>query len=370
MDSFAATIPRPAGGRVPQWPAVGSRPGWSSLVPVGELVHETFRSFVARQFATAGRAWLESLPKTLAAVAAECGPRLGAELHGGVLACVLEARTALGEEVVLKVAGPWDRPHDEIACLRRWGGRGAPRLIHADPYRGAFLLERIRPATAATDATADEVARLIGLLHTAPADPVPPLGEVVRARIEQAVAQGRPLPSRPRRRLLRSSGWRAKRPSRCCSTATSTTATSCAARCAAWPPSTRCPLSGTRPTTPRTGRTRTGSRASGSGSRRSRGRSARTRATSGAGARWSRCTAEGPQPTLCCKVLRRCAAVRLIQSGRWPPPTRSPPARRSPSAAREHEIYRLDALQSRYDVLRLPYTLRILLENVLRTRTA
>src|SRR5918995_1791084 len=32
----------------------------------------------------------------------------------------------------------------------------------------------------------------------------------------------------------------------------------------------------------------------------------------------------------------------------------------------EHEIYRLDALQSRYDVLRLPYTLRILLENVLR----
>jgi aconitate hydratase len=32
----------------------------------------------------------------------------------------------------------------------------------------------------------------------------------------------------------------------------------------------------------------------------------------------------------------------------------------------EHEIFRLDALQSRYDVLRLPYTLRILLENVLR----
>jgi aconitate hydratase len=32
----------------------------------------------------------------------------------------------------------------------------------------------------------------------------------------------------------------------------------------------------------------------------------------------------------------------------------------------QHEIFRLDALQSRYDVLRLPYTLRILLENVLR----
>jgi len=35
-------------------------------------------------------------------------------------------------------------------------------------------------------------------------------------------------------------------------------------------------------------------------------------------------------------------------------------------AGRELEIFRLDALQSRYDVFRLPYTLRILLENVLR----
>jgi aconitate hydratase len=33
----------------------------------------------------------------------------------------------------------------------------------------------------------------------------------------------------------------------------------------------------------------------------------------------------------------------------------------------KHEIFRLDALQSSHDVLRLPYTLRILLENVLRT---
>ena len=31
-----------------------------------------------------------------------------------------------------------------------------------------------------------------------------------------------------------------------------------------------------------------------------------------------------------------------------------------------HEVFRLDALQSRYDVARLPYTLRILLENLLR----
>ena len=33
---------------------------------------------------------------------------------------------------------------------------------------------------------------------------------------------------------------------------------------------------------------------------------------------------------------------------------------------RSYEIFRLDALQAGYDVARLPYTLRVLLENVLR----
>ena len=46
--------------------------------------------------------------------------------------------------------------------------------------------------------------------------------------------------------------------------------------------------------------------------------------------------------------------------------TASEPARRSQSATQSFEIVRLDALQSQYDVFRLPYTLRILLENVLR----
>src|SRR5436189_3904779 len=34
---------------------------------------------------------------------------------------------------------------------------------------------------------------------------------------------------------------------------------------------------------------------------------------------------------------------------------------------RTYEIYRLDALQSRYDVARLPFSLKVLLENLLRT---
>lgn len=34
---------------------------------------------------------------------------------------------------------------------------------------------------------------------------------------------------------------------------------------------------------------------------------------------------------------------------------------------RSYEIFRLDALQSKYDIARLPYSLKILLENLLRT---
>ena len=34
-----------------------------------------------------------------------------------------------------------------------------------------------------------------------------------------------------------------------------------------------------------------------------------------------------------------------------------------------HEIFRLDALQDRWDVARLPYSLRVLLENVLRAES-
>src|SRR6202789_4427300 len=36
-------------------------------------------------------------------------------------------------------------------------------------------------------------------------------------------------------------------------------------------------------------------------------------------------------------------------------------------AGREHEIFRLDALQQRFDVARLPFSLKVLLENLLRT---
>ena len=50
----------------------------------------------------------------------------------------------------------------------------------------------------------------------------------------------------------------------------------------------------------------------------------------------------------------------------WATRTASVPARPSRSAARHIEIFRLDALQAQFDVARLPFSLKILLENLLR----
>ena len=153
---------------------------------MGELVHETFRSFVARQLGEEGRAWLDGLPALVEELARDWELELGDELVGGVLAFVC----AVDGERVLKVAGPWDRPAAEIEALRHWDGRAAPRLLCADPDRGALLLERIRPGERATNATADEVARVLAALHVEP-PPMRSLADVARRRVERALMQGR-----------------------------------------------------------------------------------------------------------------------------------------------------------------------------------
>ena len=153
---------------------------------MGELVHETFRSFVARQLGDEGRTWLDALPALVEELARDWELELGAELVGGVLAFVC----AVDRERVLKVAGPWDRPADEIEALRRWAAGAAPRLLCDDADRGALLLERIRPGERATGASAAEVAPVLAALHAEPG-PFRPLADVARRRIERAEAQGR-----------------------------------------------------------------------------------------------------------------------------------------------------------------------------------
>ena len=159
-----------------------------------EEVHASFRSFVARHLGSQGRTWLAGLGPTLESLRDAWTLTLGPELPGGVLACVHAVTTGDGLPAVLKVAGPWDRPGDEIACLRRWDGNAAPVLIRADPERGAMLLERIEPGSPAVSASATEVAAVLRHLQTAPLAAFRPLGAVARGRVRRALAQERTTP--------------------------------------------------------------------------------------------------------------------------------------------------------------------------------
>jgi aconitate hydratase len=72
------------------------------------------------------------------------------------------------------------------------------------------------------------------------------------------------------------------------------------------------------------------------------------------------------RPTLTERGLERLRKPKLIESGAMSHPDSFGARTRMSVGGRELEIFRLDALQERFDVLRLPYTLRVLLENVLR----
>ena len=89
---------------------------------------------------------------------------------------------------MLKLAGPWDRTADEIACLRLWAGGPAPELLEADESRSAILLERILPGTPASDAGAERVASLLREIQLRDTIGLRPLLDTVRRRLDRARA--------------------------------------------------------------------------------------------------------------------------------------------------------------------------------------
>ncbi len=56
-----------------------------------------------------------------------------------------------GREVVLKLGPPNDELTSEMIALRLWDGRGAVRLLHAEPENGVMLMERVRPGCTILD---------------------------------------------------------------------------------------------------------------------------------------------------------------------------------------------------------------------------
>ncbi len=137
-------------------------------------------------------AWVDGLPAAVAALMQTWRLRVdGAPTHGHC-SLVVPVRTADEVAAVLKVGFPDEDSEHEHLALRRWGGHGAVRLLSADPYRRALLLERLGEDLARLPGgdACRVVAGLYGQIH------VPPLPQVRRLAsvIEQWTAELASLP--------------------------------------------------------------------------------------------------------------------------------------------------------------------------------
>jgi streptomycin 6-kinase len=158
-------------------------------------------------------AFLDRLPALVRDLLAEWELAEDGPVTHGHCAVVVPVRTPDGAAAVLKVGWPhWEAEHEHLA-LQHWHGRGAVRLLRADPHRFALLLERLRAEDLGDlwDVEACEVvAGLYSSLHV-PAPPqlrtlsscvarwtaelaaLPRDAPLPRRLVEQAVAIGRDL---------------------------------------------------------------------------------------------------------------------------------------------------------------------------------
>ncbi|GAB3860536.1 streptomycin 6-kinase [Nocardioides maradonensis] len=114
----------------------------------------------------------------------------------GTTAEVLPVLTDTGERAVLKVGR---ERTDEHLALQRWAGRGAVRLLRADPGRGALLLERLGPEDLAEhwDVQACEyVGDLYRLLHVPAGPQLTRLSFLCASWADELAAAELPVPRR------------------------------------------------------------------------------------------------------------------------------------------------------------------------------
>ena len=358
-----------------------------------EEVQPGFRAFVARTLGDEGRAWLARSPRA----AATSSPRrwqleLGAELPGGLSPTSARRRRgrrrcgAQGRAAVAARRATRSRRYTPGMAPAR------PSLLRTDEARHALLLERILPGMHADPGEPADVARTLQAIHVRRHPRLPPLVETVQRPAFAGSRRGRASTEKL--------AWAAATLARLERTAPAGVLLHgdfdernllvCATpRALRDRPAAVCRRSGVRrrvlgareppPRPPRAvRRDRGGDRAAaracarlGRDHRRARLIHARSRQTN-------------PCPTPVGHVLRTGALAtqmdsasesdrsRTARPGRTPrieawrtrtPSARAPTLEVGDASTRSSGSMRL---QSRYDVARLPYTLRILLENVLR----
>lgn len=173
-----------------------------------ELVPEGFRARVATYppdkvnptawYAVTGEAWLRRLPGLLAQLLEEWSLSVDGDVRWGVAAVAVPVRSPAGP-AVLKVTWPHHEALTEHLGLRQWNGKGAVRLLRADPRRFALLLERLDPATDLRSVPVEEACGIIGDLLAQLRSPALPQVPTLSAYAARQLAKPPALDVLPRR---------------------------------------------------------------------------------------------------------------------------------------------------------------------------
>jgi streptomycin 6-kinase len=157
--------------------------------------------------------WVDALPGIVELTMRQWEIRPDGHAVNGHCSLVIPVRTADGTAAVVKIGFPDEESEHEHLALRRWGGRGAVRLLSADPHHRTLLLERLDPTDLAGIPEVDAcrvVADLYRSLHvpalpslrslswfierwTADLAALPRSAPIPHRLVEQAVALGRDL---------------------------------------------------------------------------------------------------------------------------------------------------------------------------------
>ncbi|TWE12278.1 aminoglycoside phosphotransferase family protein [Rudaeicoccus suwonensis] len=134
----------------------------------GEAIPASFRELVegrAADVGVSGDDWLASLPGIVDHCVRQWSLRLDGPVWHGQCALVLPCHRD-GEPVVLKVSWPHEEARLEHLALQNWHGRGAVRLLAADPAHWAMLLESVAHDADLTDPPLLDAIEVIGGLFT------------------------------------------------------------------------------------------------------------------------------------------------------------------------------------------------------------
>jgi streptomycin 6-kinase len=166
----------------------------AALIPAA--FRESIRGWSAEQGRVGGPSgaqWSDRLPRLLAQVLDDWDLTPVGVGRTGYSAVVVPV-TRAGQPLCLKVAWPHLEGRDEALALRLWDGRGAVRLVAADPARGALLLEALdadRDLRAVDIDTACQVAgSLLAQLNVPAPGGLRPLSEYAREQVGRLATTG------------------------------------------------------------------------------------------------------------------------------------------------------------------------------------